>query len=223
LKYRLSSRPQTKIKVLLVDDHQIVREGIRSSLAHYEFVQIVGEAGNGVGALEKIAVLHPDVVLMDINMPEMGGLEATRLVRERFSDTRVLVVTVHDSKQYVFEILRAGAQGYVLKDASPDELARAIVSVFKGDAFFSPTISRVLLQSFVAAANLVNGDAAALAPRERQVMKLVIDGKTNKEIAAELKLGVRTIETFRQRLMRKLGVRNAAELTRYALDHNLLA
>lgn len=220
----MKSHPQTRIKVLLADDHRIVREGIRASLADYKFVTVVGEAATGREVLERIKALHPDVVLMDINMPEMSGLEATRKVAKDFPGVRVLVVTVHDSKQYVLEILRAGARGYVLKDTSPDELANAIVAVFKGDAFFSPAVSRVVLTAAVTGptAQGENG-VPALARRERDVLKRVIDGKTNKEIATDLGLAVRTIETFRHRLMRKLGVRNAAELTRYAINHNLVA
>jgi two-component system, NarL family, nitrate/nitrite response regulator NarL len=208
---------------LLVDDHQIVREGIRASLAHYRFVQVVGEAGSGREALENMAALNPDVVLMDINMPEMSGLDATRRAAKEYPLVKVLVVTVHDTRQYVLEILRAGAQGYVLKDASPDELARAIVAVFRGDAFFSPSVSRLLLQSLIQSSESAQANTApALARRERQVLNLVINGKTNKEIALDLGVAVRTIETFRQRLMRKLGVRNAAELTRYAFANHLL-
>src|SRR5437899_5752625 len=138
-----------KLRVLLVDDHVLVREGIRSSLTRYPSIRTIGEAGNGKDAVRKCKALKPDVVLMDLNMPEMGGLEATPLIRASCPKTKIIVLTVHENKEYIFQMLRAGAHGYVLKDTTPAELVSAIESVARGGAFFSPQISKVLLQDLV--------------------------------------------------------------------------
>lgn len=211
------------IKVLLADDHFLVRQGLRSSLSEYPQIQIVGEARNGREAVDKTQSLEPDVVLMDINMPEMNGLEATAALRKNGSNSRVLALTVHSNKQYLLQIIRSGAQGYVLKDTSPDELVRGIQTVLNGQAFFSPSVSGVVLQLL---REEQRGPATAgstrLTPREAQIVKLVAAGKTNKEIAAELDVNVRTIETQRYQLMRRLNVRNAAELTRFAVERGLV-
>jgi two-component system nitrate/nitrite response regulator NarL len=211
------------IKVLLADDHFLVREGLRSSLSEYPDIQVVGEARNGREAIDKARTLQPEVVLMDINMPEMNGLEATAALRKSGSRARVLALTVHNNKQYVLQIIRSGAQGYVLKDTSPDELVRGIKAVLNGEAFFSPTISGIVLQLLREQQPEPETSQPHLTAREMQIVKLVAAGKTNKEIAAELNVNVRTIETQRYQLMRRIHVRNAAELTRYALEHGLLA
>lgn len=211
------------IKVLLADDHFLVRQGLRSSLSEYSQIQIVGEASNGREAVDKVRKLSPDVVLMDINMPEMNGLEATAALRKEGSGTRVLALTVHNNKQYILQIIRSGAQGYVLKDTSPDELVRGIKAVQNGEAFFSPSVSGIVLQLLrdEDRATSRDGATAALTQRETQIVKLVAAGKTNKEIAADLNVNVRTIETQRYQLMRRINVRNAAELTRFAIECGL--
>jgi two-component system, NarL family, nitrate/nitrite response regulator NarL len=212
-----------RIKVLLADDHILVRQGLRSSLSEYREIQVVGEACNGREAVDKAQTLAPDVVLMDINMPEMNGLEATAALRKRGSPARVLALTVHNNKQYLLQIIRSGAQGYVLKDTSPDELVRGIQAVLNGEAFFSPTISGVVLQLLRDEKHSAADADIRLTDRESQILRLVADGNTNKEIAAALKVNVRTIETQRYQLMRRLNVRNAAELTRYAIERGLAA
>jgi DNA-binding NarL/FixJ family response regulator len=210
------------IKVLLADDHFLVRQGLRASLSEYPQIEIIGEASNGREAIDKTQRLSPDVVLMDINMPEMNGLEATAALRKRGSGARVLALTVHNNKQYILQIIRSGAQGYVLKDTSPDELVRGIQAVRNGEAFFSPSVSSVVLQLLRGEDRLPhNGDEITLTPRERQITRLVAAGKTSKEIAAELGVNVRTIETQRYQLMRRVNVRNAAELTRFAIERGL--
>lgn len=215
-------RPR-KVKLLLVDDHALVREGIRSSLVHYPFISIVGEAANGREAIRKCRELAPDIVLMDLNMPEMGGLEATPLLRKQCPKTRVIALTVHDTKEYVFQLLRTGASGYVLKDTSPEELVRAIESVARGEAFFSPGISRILLQDFVQSGEAPAArDGEVLSQREREVLRFIDAGKTTKEVALQLKLSARTVETYRVRLKRKLKARNVAELLRHAREQGLL-
>jgi DNA-binding NarL/FixJ family response regulator len=210
-----------KIRIVLADDHRIVREGIRSSLAGSRFIQIVGEAADGKTALQKIKDLSPDVVLMDLNMPQMSGLDATKVVRDKFPKTKVIALTMHASREYVSEILRSGAKGYVLKDTTPEQLVEAIQSVANGEAFFSPSVSELLLQEY-SEGRIEKPTKEILSGREKQVLTSIASGKTNKEIAADLKISVRTVETYRARLMRKTKARNAAELTRYALKINLV-
>ena len=212
-----------KLRLLLVDDHALVREGIRSSLVHFSSIKPVGEAANGKEALRKCKELRPDVVLMDLNMPEMSGLEATPLIREKFPETKIIALTVHDNKEYIFKILRAGAHGYVLKDTSPEELVRAIESVARGGAFFSPAVSNVLLQDFVRAPNSPEPvQENQLSGREQEVLGSIAQGKTTKEVAAELNLSARTVETYRVRLKRKLNARNVTELLNHARKQQLL-
>jgi len=212
-----------KIKLLLVDDHALVREGIRSSLLRYPSIEITGEAANGKEALRKARQLCPDVILMDLNMPEMSGLEATPLIRKHCPNTRVIALTVHDNKEYVFRILRSGAQGYVVKDTSPEELIRAIQAVAHGEAFFSPRIAKIVLQD-VARAPRANASLSqsVLSQREKDVLGSIANGNTSKEIAAKLSLSVRTVETYRVRIKRKLNARNTAELLNRARQEQLI-
>ena len=215
--------PAKRIKVLLADDHRLVREGMRTTLSQYHFLNIVGMAEDGADALEKVKTLAPAVVLMDINMPRMNGLEATVKIRERFPQTKVLIVTVHDSRQYVSTILRSGASGYVTKDISPDELARGIQAVVKDQSFLSPAITRHVVEDYLHPQANSAPQAGNVTERELQILRLLTRGKTNKEIARALGLSARSVETFRFRLMKKVGVRNAAQLTKFALEHALVS
>src|SRR4051812_48021708 len=167
------------ITVLLADDHRIVREGLRSTLSTFPSIRIVGEAANGREAVQKAAELRPDVVLMDINMPEMDGLEATAEIRRTLPQVKVMALTVHDSREYVLEILRVGARAYVLKDTSPEELARAIEGVARGEAFFSPPAATVVLHELVAKPETPQGnDFPRLSAREAEVLRLITQGLT---------------------------------------------
>ncbi len=215
--------PNSKtIRVLLADDHRIVREGIRSTLSAYPIIQIVGEAANGRDAIQKAHELKPDIVLMDINMPGIDGLHATAEIRRALPEVKVIALTVHDSREYVLEMLQVGAEGYVLKNTSPEELVHAIEAVMKGEAFFSPPAASVLLHELIPQAAKVSS-LPRLSSRETEVLRLVTRGLTTKDIARQLNLGARTVETFRTRLMRKVRVRNVAELTRYAIENSLVA
>jgi two-component system nitrate/nitrite response regulator NarL len=212
-----------QIKVLLVDDHAIVREGIRSSLVRFPHITVIGEAINGRDAVAKSRKLCPDVVLMDLNMPEMSGLEATPLIRDACPQTKVLALTVHDTKEYVFQLLRTGAHGYVLKDTSPEELVRAVESVSRGEAFFSPKISKIVLQDYVQTSEGPGvRRGRLLSERELEVLRLIAQGNTSKEVAARLGLSARTVETYRVRIKRKLKARNVADLLRHAQERGLL-
>ena len=211
-----------KIKLLLADDHELVREGIRSSLVRHPTISVIGEACTGKDAVRKTMQLCPDVVLMDLNMPEMSGIEATPLIRKKCPDTRVIALTVHDNKEYVFQILRSGASGYLLKDTSSEELVRAIESVAHGQAFFSPHVSSLLLQDVQSSSAEAKSSKNALSQRETEVLEAVAQGNTSKEVATRLGLSVRTVDTYRVRIKRKLGARNTAELLRHARERGLL-
>lgn len=209
-------RPATgrRIRLLLVDDHPVVREGLRSCLAAHSNLHIVGEAPSGEEALLKAPRLKPDVVLMDINLPGISGLEATSQLRQLMPLVKVLVLTVQGGREYMAQVVRHGAHGYMLKDASPDELARAIVAVHHGQAVFSHQLSEVLSQS---------DTAHVLTAREREVLVRVAQGERGKDIARCLQVAHSTIKTLRERLMKKLGRHSIAALTKYALEQGLIA
>jgi two-component system, NarL family, nitrate/nitrite response regulator NarL len=217
------NKRKKKIRLLLVDDHPVVRRGMRSCLEGIRHVEVVDEAVDGKEALEKVRQLSPDIVLMDIDMPNMNGLEATKLIREEFPDARVLILSIHTNKQYVLQIIRSGAQGYVLKDASPADLVRAIESVDSGEPFFSPDISQIVLNQYLEEAGAdSDGDSVKLTTRERQVLAMIAGGQSNKEMASELNVGVRTIETHRERVMNKLNIHSVAGLTKYAITNGIV-
>lgn len=216
------SGAKNKIKVLLVDDHPVVRKGIVSCLANQENLQIVGEAANGDEALLKVRELAPDIVLMDINMPGKNGLEVTEILRKESPRTRVLILSMHGTREYVMRIVKAGARGYVLKDAPTEELIRAIEAVKAGEAFFSPSVARMALNQYVTEADK-NDPLTRLSTREREVLVEIAEGKSNKEIAMRLNIGVRTVETHRERIMRKLDIHSVAGLTKFAITHGMVS
>jgi two-component system nitrate/nitrite response regulator NarL len=206
------------IRLLLVDDHPLVREGLRSCLAHHEHLDIIGEAADGWQAIQKARELWPDIILMDLNLPNLSGLDATIALRKELPDIKVLILTIHDKREYVLEISRSGAHGYVLKEASPQELVQAIEAVDRGEAFFSPKIAQFVLTDYVERAGKPEqAPIPMLSARERQVLALIAEGCRNKEIAGKLSVGVRTVETHRERIMRKLDIHNVAGLTKFAI------
>lgn len=217
----LQKNMKDTIKLLIVDDHPVVRRGICSCLGRHAQLQIVGEAGDGEEALRKARELKPDLVLMDIDMPRMGGLAATEALRKELPQVRVVILSMFSNTDYVLRIIQSGARGYVLKEATTEELVRAIESVNKGETFFSPDVARVALNQFVRG----NGEpihSLALSNREREVLTLVAEGLSNKEIAGRLGVGVRTVETHRERIMRKLDIHTIAGLTRFAISKGLV-
>jgi two-component system nitrate/nitrite response regulator NarL len=212
-----------KIRIILADDHPIVRTGIKNALADQKNIKVVGEASNGIQALKKAKELSPDIVLMDISMPGMGGLEAAQRLRATLPKVKVLVFTMHDNKEYVLEIIRSGASGYVLKDTSTLELVRAIETVYRGGTFFSSKVSQFLLDQYVK--KVASGDEKSetdLTNREKEVLVLVAKGKSNKEIASELIMSTRTVETHREKIMKKLNVHSVAEMTQHAISRGLV-
>jgi DNA-binding NarL/FixJ family response regulator len=210
------------IRILLVDDHPVVRRGIASVLARHPRVEIVGEASNGAQAIRMARQLLPDLVLTDIEMPEMNGLAVSEALRKELPATKVLVLSMYSNAEFVLRIIKAGARGYVLKEASPDELIRAIETVERGETFFSPDVARVALNQFVHGGESRNRHVPELTPREHQVLTEIAKGYTNKEIGMRLGVGVRTVETHRERIMRKLNIHGVASLTRYAIAKGLV-
>ncbi len=208
------------IRVLVADDHAVVRQGIRHVLEEDPGLRVVAEAATGDEVLERAARERPDVVLLDLTMPGATGLNVVRALRERVADTRVLILSVHDDREYVLESVRAGAHGYLRKDSSPADIRQAIRAVHGGDSFFSPPVARHL------AAAVQDGASPAaleeLTSRERDVLIRIARGLTNREAAGELGISVRTVEAHRDSLMRRLRIHTVAGLTRFAIERGLL-
>jgi DNA-binding NarL/FixJ family response regulator len=214
-----------KIKVLIVDDHTLVRDGIRALLELIADIEVVGEAVNGRKALEKVEQLVPDVVLMDLAMPMMGGLEATRRIRKRFPGTKVLALTQYDDSDYVIPLIEAGARGFVTKMAAFSELASAIQAVYRGESFLSPSAATALVQEYQQKANVEVGKDPyhQLTDREREVLKLVVEGHTAREIADMLVVSPKTIEWYKTSLMNKLDIHNKTDLIKFAIRKGIIA
>ncbi len=210
-------------RVLIADDHTIVRSGVRLLLGGEPDIQVVGEALDGDEALALTEALQPDVVLMDIAMPGMDGLEATRRIKARWPDVEVLVLTMHRSDDYFFEMLKAGASGYVLKSAEIGELVNAVRLVSRGEVYLYPTMARQLVQDFLSRADESPVPDPSLSPRENEILKLLAEGYSSKEIAAKLVISPSTVHTHRSNLMSKLGLSNRRELIQYARKRGLLS
>ncbi|MFC1923956.1 response regulator [Chloroflexota bacterium] len=213
-----------KIRVLVVDDHTLVRDGIRSLLTLTADIEVVGEAENGREALEKVRQLVPDVVLMDLAMPVMGGLEATRRIRREYPGIKVLAVTQYDDSDYVVPVIEAGARGFVTKMAAFSELASAIQAVYRGDSYLSPSAAGALIEEYQQKTT-VEGERDSyqqLTDREREVLKLVVEGHTAREIADMLVISPKTVEWYKNRLMKKLNIHNRTDLIKFAIRKALI-
>jgi DNA-binding NarL/FixJ family response regulator len=213
-----------RIRVLVVDDHTIVRDGVCALLALVGDIQVVGEAANGSEALKVIGKLEPDVVLMDMAMPVMGGLEATRRIRKEFPRTRVLVLTQYDDKEYVFPVIESGASGFISKTAASSELAVGIRSVYQGDSYLSPSVARLLVEDFQqeAGGRARQDPYEQLTDRERDILKLLVEGYTTQEVADTLEIAPKTVEGHKTNLMSKLGIHNRIDLVKYALRKGII-
>ncbi|MBN1453891.1 MAG: response regulator transcription factor [Anaerolineales bacterium] len=211
------------IRVLIVDDHAILRDGIRSILESQEDIVVVGEASDGAEALEYVSNLLPDLVLMDISMPKTNGLEATRLIKERFPQVKVLILTQHDNREYIAPALGAGASGYVLKRSGRREMLNAIRQVHEQGTFLTSNITQEVFQEYSQAGRNGKEDEHPLTDRERQVLQLVVEGKSNKEIAMVLGISPKTVSVHRTNIMSKLDVQNTVELIRYAASNPLVS
>ena len=218
-------RPHSPIRILLVDDHMVVRIGLKALIDSEPDLHVVGEAGNGLEAIEQAHALLPDVIVMDISMPEMDGLEATRRIRQEIPGSHVLILTVHAQEKYLFPVLKAGGSGYVLKSTIDTELMDAIRTVAQGGAFLYADATRMLLENYLE--HLQNGPAQdgyeLLSEREREVLKYLALGHTAAEAAEQLALSPKTVETYRTRIMQKLNLHGRADLVKYALARGLLS
>ena len=218
---RASSKAKSPIRILLVDDHPVVRKGIGSCLARHRHLLIVGEAGDGFEAVAKAKELLPDIVLLDIDLPQMNGFGVADLLRKELAKVKVLMLSMHQRPEFIPRILESGTRGYVLKNAPAEELVQAIETVDAGGTYFSPEIARMAINQVVQG-NGGGPDVRELTSREREVLVLVAEGLSNKEIADKLNVGVRTVETHRERIMRKLNIHSIAGLTRFALAKGLI-
>ena len=215
------------VRVLIADDHALFREGVRSLLAALADIEVVGEVEDGRAAVEEALRLRPDVVLMDITMPRLDGIEATRQIHARDPAIRVLVLTMHDNEEVFFKALSAGAAGYVLKRSGGDELAAAIRSTHQGQSYLSPLLARALMTDYlqrteVSATRPATAAARRLSAREQEVLKLIAEGRSSREIAEQLALSVKTVHNHRTRLMTKLDIHRSADLVRYAIRSGMV-
>ena len=213
-----------KTKVLIVDDHAIVRDGICSLLALAGDMEVVGEAANGMEGLEKVGKLLPDVVLMDIAMPIMGGLEAIRRIHKEFSEIKILVLTQYDDRDHVFPAIQAGANGFISKTAASSELTSGIRAVFAGESYLSPSIAKLFVEDYqrVALTEDKIDPYEQLTDRERDMLKLVVEGYKTRQIAEMLIITPKTVEGHKTSLMRKLGIHNKLDLVKYALRRGII-
>jgi DNA-binding NarL/FixJ family response regulator len=213
----------SEIRLILADDHEVVRSGLRMLLDAQHDMSIVGEASNGREALELTKSLSPDVVLMDIMMPEMNGIESTRRITVEFEDTAVLALTMYEDEQYFLEMLRAGAAGYVPKRAAPDVLVTAIRTVNMGAMFIYPSMAERFIEEYLAkGAEALTSDVAELTPRENEVLVLIAEGLTNNDIGDQLEISVKTVDRHRENIMRKLDIHNRIDLAKFAIREGLI-
>ncbi|MDR7480948.1 MAG: response regulator transcription factor [Armatimonadota bacterium] len=213
-----------KIRILIADDHSIVREGVRMILAGQEDFEVVGEAATGREAVEQARRLRPDVVVMDISMPDLNGIQATEQIRRELPEVQVLGLTMHEEGNYVFELLKVGAAGYVLKRAAAEDLVAAVRAAHRGEAFLYPSVAKMVVQDFLQRASPTEKAQTldGLTEREREVLTLIAEGHTNQEIANRLYISIKTVQTHRAHIMEKLNLHDRAELVRYAIRKGLI-
>jgi two-component system response regulator NreC len=213
-----------KIRVLVVDDHAIVKEGIRMIISSDPGLEVVGDACSGEEAIQKVAELSPDVVLMDVAMPGLSGFEATRAIRKGWPEVKVVALTIHDSEAYVFQMLQAGAVGYVLKRSESVDVIHAVKAASRGEAVLHPAVASLVINDYLARVDCGEERASfdQLSEREREIVKLIAEGRTNKEIASLLFLSVKTVQGHRANLMRKLGLHDRTEIVKYAIRRGII-
>lgn len=215
-----------KIQVLLADDHTIVRNGLRSILENTDEVEVIGEAGTGEEALEKIPILKPQIILVDISMPGISGIELVGKVVKQWANVRPIILSMHNDDAYILKSVEAGAYGYLLKDATRDEILAALQTVKNGDKHFSPAVAAVIANGYLSQIQRVEKASESrktlLSKKEKEVLRLLVEGKSSRQIADQLDLSVRTVDNHRANMMRRLQVHNAAELVKLALEEKLL-
>jgi DNA-binding NarL/FixJ family response regulator len=217
-----ASATQAKIRVMIADDHPVVRKGIAACLSRIPNLLVVGEAQNGAEALRKARETNPDIVFLDIDMPQLSGLAVVEQFRSRSPHAKVIILSMHDRGEFIFRAIQAGAKGYMLKQTASQDMAEAVNKVHAGGCFFSKEVTNVALNCLIKGQNSQDDDSH-LTSREREVLVQIAEGLSNKEIAWLLNIGVRTVETHRERIMRKLNIHNIAGLTRYAITHGLIS
>lgn len=208
-----------KIRILLADDHALVRDGMKTLLKDVSDFYVAGEASNGQEVIQKVRELSPDVVIMDISMPQMTGLEATDIIQRDFPKTKVLILTMHENEDYAYQIFKSGAAGYILKNAEKKEFIDAIRTVRKGEKFFSRAVSGVMSKNYVRKSQA----SIPITRREKEILRLIVDGLTNQEIADKLFISPRTVDTHRSNLMQKLEIKNTAGLVRFAIENGIVS
>jgi len=213
-----------KIHLFLVDDHEVVRTGLRMLLSNEADVQIVGEAGTAKDALEGVGKVNPDVVLMDIGLPDMSGIEATQKIKSLYPNVAVVALTIHEDEEYFFRMLDAGASGYVPKRAAPEELLTAIRSASKGEIYLYPSMAKLLVKDYLAQERSIDGASSldGLTDREQEVLKYLVEGENNDEIASMLVISPKTVARHRENIMRKLNLHSRSELVRYAIRKGII-
>lgn len=215
-----------KIRILLADDHTLIRTGIATLLQTSRDFEVVGEAQDGEEAIEKTKQLRPDVIIIDLSMPKLSGIEATQIIKKEYPDVNVLVLTMHESEEYVYQILKSGAAGYVLKSAGKEELSAAIRAVVRGERFFSPRVSQIMAEGYLrrvdATGEHAQGEDVPLTKREKEILTLVVKGLTNQQIADQLSISPRTVDTHRTNIMQKLDIHDVVNLVRYAIERGIV-
>ena len=213
-----------KIRVILAEDHTIVRQGLRSLLEQSDDIEVIAEAEDGREAVNKTEQLKPDIVLMDISMPILNGIEATRQIKKKFPDIKVLILTMHTTEEYISQILHAGASGYLVKKSAHHELLSAIKAIQKGNSYLSPLVSKKVVDQYLQKTqdDIKQDRYEKLTTREREVLQLIAEGKANKEIAERLYLSVKTVETHKAHLMEKLNLHTTTDLIKYAIQKGII-
>lgn len=206
----------------MADDHRIVREGIRSLLEKSEDLEVIAEAENGREAVQLAKELNPDVILMDIAMPQLNGLEATLQIKRDCPEIKVLALTIHEDEEYIRQMLASGAMGYITKYAATDELVQAVQTVHKGEMVLSPAITRLVVEDYLRWADVQQDNPDKLTPREREVLQLIAEGHKNKEISDILKISIKTVKAHRNNLMQKLDLHSQGDLIRYAIQKKII-
>ncbi|MCI0449159.1 MAG: response regulator transcription factor [Chlorobi bacterium] len=214
-------------KILIVDDHEVVRDGLKNILTSLDNISVTGEAGNGEDAVKMYSSLKPDLVIMDISMPGMNGIEATRIIKEKDPEAKILILTMHDNQEYLNQIIRSGAKGFILKNTDKEELLDAVKTVASGDNFFSKDISKLIIDNYIRTAKETEKNdgykEVPLTKREIEILKLIASGYSNQEIANILYISYNTVDTHRKNIMHKLSIKNTAGLVRYAIEKGLIS